>query len=191
MSLLHDAERRSIERSLHDGVQQQLVGLAADLERAAGSLNADPESARELLEEMRRDMRQVLEDARTLAERISPPLLERGGLVPALRSAAARAGVQARIEVEAGTAYSPEIALMVYACCLDLVEHTGAGALVTIALRNEEDALAFEIGIDRDLDLEGLPVRDRCEALGGRIILRAESDHRTRVIGTVPLSGWT
>ena len=90
LTLVHDAESRSIERALHDGVQQQLVGLAADLELAAGSMDGDPARARELLAEMGLEMRRALEDAQALADRIYPPLLERGGLVPALRTAAAR-----------------------------------------------------------------------------------------------------
>ncbi len=52
LALAADAERRRIERELHDGVQQQLVALAANLELAAGSVDADPAAAKELLEEM-------------------------------------------------------------------------------------------------------------------------------------------
>jgi signal transduction histidine kinase len=188
LHLLHDAERRSIERALHDGVQQQLVGLAADLERAAGSLEADPSSTTELFAEMRRDLEKALENARALADRIFPPLLERGGLVPALRTAAAAAGVKTRIDTAAGTVYPTEVAHLVYSCCVDVLDRAPAGTRMTITMRNEKDVLAFEIGFDRDLDVEGLSLRDRCEALGGHLSSGSESDHRTRLIGTVPLS---
>jgi signal transduction histidine kinase len=189
VALAADAERRSIERALHEGVQQHLVGLAANLELAAGSVDADPGAATALLAEMGQDVRQALEDARTLAHRIYPPLLEAGGLVPALRSAAVSADIPIRIDVGAGTAYPPEIAGMVYFCCLDVFEHAGAGTPVTVTVRTEEGTLTFDVVTDRDLDAERLPLRDRVEALGGRLSILLESDHRTRLVGSVPLSG--
>jgi signal transduction histidine kinase len=184
-----DAERRKIERALHDDVQQHLVGLAAGLELAIGSLEADPLAAKQLLAEMRRDVQRALEDARRLAHRISPPLLEAGGLVPALRTAAASAGVPTRIDVEAGPAYPPEIAGVVYLCCLQVLEHAGAGTPVTITVRNDERALGFEVVADCDLDAAGLALGDRVEALGGRLTFSSEPDHRSRLVGSVPLSG--
>jgi signal transduction histidine kinase len=184
-----DTERRNIERALHDGVQQQLVGLAAGLELAAGSVDTDPAAAKALLAEMGRDVLGALEDTRSLAHRISPPLLEAGGLVPALRSAAAGANVPARIDVEAGPAYPPEIAGLVYLCCLQVLEHAGAGTPVTVAVRGDERTLGFEVVADCDLEAELLPLRDRVEALGGRLTFSSEPGHRTRLVGTVPLSG--
>jgi signal transduction histidine kinase len=138
---------------------------------------------------MRRDVQQALEDARRLAHRISPPLLEAGGLVPALRTAAASAGVPTRIDVETGPGYPPEIAGVVYLCCLQVLERAGAGTQVTVAVRNDERTLEFEIVADCDLEAERLPLLDRVEALGGRLTFRSEPEHRTRLVGSVPLSG--
>jgi len=84
------AERRGIERALHDGVQQDLVGLAAHLEVVASSLDSDPGAAKTLLEELQREARRALTETQGLANRIFPPLLEAGGLIPELRAAAAR-----------------------------------------------------------------------------------------------------
>ena len=53
LALAADAERRDIERALHEGVQQDLVGLAANLELAAGSVDTDPAAAKALLDELR------------------------------------------------------------------------------------------------------------------------------------------
>jgi signal transduction histidine kinase len=189
LAVADDAERRNIERALHDDVQQQLVGLAAGLELAVGSVDADPVTAKQLLADMRRDVQQALEDARRLAHRISPPLLEAGGLVPALRTAAASAGVPTRIDVETGPGYPPEIAGVVYLCCLQVLERAGAGTQVTVAVRNDERTLEFEIVADCDLEAERLPLLDRVEALGGRLTFRSEPEHRTRLVGSVPLSG--
>lgn len=189
LALAADAERRSIELALHGGVQQQLVALAANLEDAAGSVVADPEATKVLLAQTGRDARQALEDARALAHRIYPPLLEAGGLGPALRSAAASAGVRTRIDVASGRVYPPEIAGTVYFCCLDVFERTAAGTPVAVTVLDEEGALAFEVVAECDLDAERLPLRDRIEALGGRLTIGPRSGRRTRVAATLPLSG--
>ncbi len=137
LALAADAERRGLERSLHDGVQQQLVGLAANLELAAGSVDADPAAAKELFAEMARDIRDAMDQTRKLADRIYPPQLEVGGLVVALRSAAADANVPARIEIARDQTYPPEVAGAMYFCCRDLLENVSAGSTVAITARSE------------------------------------------------------
>jgi signal transduction histidine kinase len=189
LALAHDAERRDLERVLHDDVQQHLVGLAAGLELASASVDADPAAAKTLLAELGREAQRALEDARRIAHRIYPPLLEAGGLVPALRTAAMNADVPTRIDVEAGPPYPPEVAGTVYLCCVQVLERVGAGAPVTVTVRNDERTLRFEIVTDRDLEEERVPLRDRVEALGGALTLSSDPDHRTRLVGTVPLSG--
>ena len=186
--LTNDAERRALERALHDGVQQQLVGLAANLELALGALDDDPAATKRLLTEMGRDARAAMEEARGLAERIYPPLLEAGGLVVALRSAAAGAGVPTRIETSADPVYPPEIAGAMFFCCLEVLERAAAGTTATIALRNEAGTLAFEIVASADVDLEPFRMRDQVEALGGRLTIRGSGDEM-RVAGSLPLSG--
>lgn len=187
LALFNDAERRRIERALHDGVQQRLVGLAANLELVARSVDADPAAAKRLLAEMGRDAQQAMEETRTLADRIYPPLLGSGGLGVALRSAAANAGVPTRIEIAAGTVLPPEIAGTVYFCCLDVLEGASAGTPLAITVRSEKRAIVFEVVAEGDVDVEGLPLRDRVEALGGRMTNRSGSG-RIRVAGSVPLS---
>jgi signal transduction histidine kinase len=189
LALAADAERRGLERSLHDGVQQQLVGLAANLELVAGSVDADPEAAKELLAEMARDVRDAMDQARKLADRIYPPQLEVGGLVAALRSAAADANVPARIEIAREGTYPPEVAGAIYFCCLHLLENVSAGSTVVITAQNDGGALAFGIIVDGDLHADRSLLRDRIEALGGRCAIESESGHRTRLIGSLPLSG--
>ena len=180
-----DAERRDIERALHEGVQQDLVALAADLEVAAGSVDSDPAAAKALLDELQREARRALTEMQELANRIFPPLLEAGGLVAELRAAASRAGVPARIDVDAGPR-PPEIAGAVYFCALDVFERAPAGTPVAVSVRGEEGALAFEIVADGDLGSERRAPHDRVEALGGRVTITAGGD-RTTVAGSLPL----
>jgi signal transduction histidine kinase len=185
-----DADRRRIERDLHNGVQQHLVALAVNLQLAEQSADADPPAAKALLAEMGRDVQQALEETAQLAQRIYPPLLEAGGLAAALRSAAVSAEIRLSLEVAAGATYAPEVAGAVYWCCLEALEHAGAGAQATVTVREEAGAVAFEViedGSRSDAGLEGL--RDRVEALDGRLTIRSEPGGGTHVSGSLPLSG--
>jgi signal transduction histidine kinase len=189
LAVADDTDRRRIERDLHEGVQQQLVALAANLQLAAGLLDADPSAAKALLEEMGRDLQLALDETRKLAHRIYPPLLEAGGLAAALRSAAVSANVPTRIDVEAGATYPPEVAGAVYFCCLEMLERVAAGVPAAVTVRHEGGALAFEVVADcANSDAQVLGLRDRVEVLGGRLTIRSESDGRTRVAGSLPLS---
>lgn len=189
-----DAVRRRIERDIHDGPQQHLVALAVNLQLARRLADADLTAAKVLLEEMGRDVRHALDGMGKLAHRIYPPLLEQGGLVAALRAAAAGAGVPTRVDVEvaAGADYPPEVAGAVYFCCLEVLERSGDGARATITVRSAEGALAFEVAQDGsasgEIDAGGLlGLRDRVEALGGELTVRAEPGRGTQVSGSLPL----
>jgi signal transduction histidine kinase len=193
LALAADADRRQIERELHDGLQQDLVAIAVNLQLASRLVDDDPTAATALLDEMRREVQEALDGTRKLANRIYPPLLEAGGLGVALRSAAVSAGVRARVDVAAG-AYAPEVAGTVYFCCVEALERIGLGASSTVTVREEEGALVFEVVEDgavseaatADSDLARL--RDRVEALGGQLTVVSEPGHGTRVSGSLPMS---
>lgn len=187
LALVADAERRDIERALHEGVQQDLVGLAANLEMAAGSVDSDPKAAKALLDDLQRQARRALTEMQELATRIFPPLLEVGGLVAELRAAASRAGVTTRIDVDVDVVSPPEIVGAFYFCALDAFERAPTGTPVVVSVRGEEGALAFEIDADVDLGSERRAPHDRVEALGGRVTITAGGD-RTTVAGSLPLS---
>jgi signal transduction histidine kinase len=183
--LAADAERRGIERALHEGVQQDLVGLAANLEVAAGSLDSDPAAAKALLDELQRETRRALTEMQELANWVFPALLEAGGLVAELRAAAARAQVPTVIDVVV-TSPPPELAAVVDFCALDAFEHAPNGTPVAVNVRSEPEALAFEVVAECDLGTERRAPHDRVEALGGRVTITSEGD-RTTVTGSLPL----
>jgi signal transduction histidine kinase len=188
--LAADADRRMIERELHERVQQHLVALAVNLQLAEQSADADPAATKALLAELGRDVQRALDESAHLAQRIYPPLLEAGGLAAALRSAAGAAGVRASLEVTAEGSFPPEVAGTVYWCCLEALEHAGAGAKATVTVRDEDGAVAFEVVADDSRSRDGLDrLRDRVEALGGRLTVRSEPGRDTRVAGSLPLSG--
>lgn len=186
LALEADAERRGIERALHEGVQQDLVGLAVNLEVVAGSVDSDPTAAKALLDELQRETRRAITEMQELANRIFPPLLEAGGLVAELRAAASRAGVQVGLAADVHVTVPPEVAGAVYFCALDAYQRAPAGTPVMVSVRGEEGALEFEIDVDGALGSERRAPYDRVEALGGRVTITSEGD-RTTVAGSLPL----
>jgi signal transduction histidine kinase len=190
LALAADAERRVIERNLHNGVQQHLVALAVNLQLTGRLVDTDPAAAQTLLDEMGLHVQQALDETTQLARRIYPPLLEAGGLAVALRSAAASVGIPASVEVAAGGRYPHELAAAVYWCWLEALEHASAGEQATISVREAEGALAFEVTMESDhTHAHPESLRDRVEAVGGRLTIRSGPGWSTHVSGAIPLSG--
>ena len=177
-------------------MQQHLVALAVNLQLVGPLVEADPAAAKALLEEMRQDVQQALDETARLAQGVYPPLLEGGGLAAALRSAAVSVGTPASVEVAAGSTCPSEVARTVYFCWLEALERAGGEARATITVREQEGALTFELveegarlaaataGPETRLDR----LRDRVDALGGRLTVESDSGGRTRVYGSLPLS---
>lgn len=145
---------------------------------------------------MGRDVEHALDETAQLAQRIYPPLLHGRGLAATLRSAAARADIPVRVDVAAPASYPPEALTTVYFCCLEVLEHAGARARATVTVGEEEGALAFEVVVDGTGSATAAEhfgpaldrLRDRLEALGGRLTVRSQPGRGTRVAGSVPLS---
>jgi signal transduction histidine kinase len=185
--LAADADRRSIERALHGGVQQHLVALATTLQLAQRATDSDPAAVKALLEEMTRDVRQALEETALLAQGIYPSALELGGLAALLRVAAVNADVPATVDVSDGKSQAAEVAMTVYLCWLTVLGGGSNETPVTIRVREAEDALTFELvgtGAESEAELERL--RDRVEALGGRLTIEPDPGGM-RLSGTLPL----
>jgi signal transduction histidine kinase len=180
--LAADAERGEIERELHDGLQQQLVALSVDVQRASVLVAHDPAAA--LLAEIADQVRGALDEAARLAERIHVPLLERGRLAAALRSAAVSAGVPASVEVTVDSSYAPEAAQTVLLAWSAALTGGDTGKRPTVTVREQEGMLAFEIVSAAELD----EMRDRVEALGGRLEIEPVPPGGARVSGLLPLS---
>ena len=184
--LAADAESQAIERELHDGVQQQLVALAVNLQHAASTAATDSEATKALLDELASDVQRALVETGRLAERIHAPLLERDGrLAAALRSAVVSAGVSASVEVVPGlSSCPPQIARTVSLCWNEALERGASGAAPTITVAEEDGALVFEIVSDTTLVRQ----RDRVEALGGRLVAEPMPEGTRRVSGSLPLA---
>ena len=194
-----DAERRRIERDLHDGAQQRLVALAVRLRLARETIAGDPGAAARQLDELRADVDEALADVRDLAHGIYPPLLRDRGLGYALTAAAARAPLPTAAEVTANGRHPPELESAVYFCCLEALQnaakHAGAGATATLRVWQEDGRLCFEVADDgagfdpaerpHGAGLTGMS--DRLGALGGTLLVETEPGRGTRVRGTLPI----
>ena len=194
-----DADRRRIERALHDGPLQRRVALVLELQNARLlSPNSDfPPEVSELLERLAEDVRGALAELRELAARIHPPLLVGHGLAASLRAAVAPVVVE--LEGEPLGTLPEAVAVAIYLSCLEAVENAAAradsGAPVRVLLgRSENDvhlALANEGG-DYDAavaDSDALLARisDRLEAVGGRLTLEPSEGGGTRLAAQISL----
>jgi signal transduction histidine kinase len=168
-----DAERRRIERRLHDDVQQHLVALAVNLQLARDLVGANDGAATTLLEEMSRDVREALESVRAMAQEIYPPLLVDRGLADALRGAAADAA--ARIDVTVRERFAPEIEATIYFLCVELL-HPGA----TIRVWTNDGALHFDAKSERHATTT---TTDRVSSVGGAMTVAPG-----RITGKIPVA---
>jgi signal transduction histidine kinase len=194
-----DAERRRIERDLHDGAQQHLVALAVDLRRARELADSDPAGARAVLDELAAGVKVALDEFRDLAQGIYPPLLVERGLGEGLRFAVARAAVPVRLETPGLGRYPPEVETTLYFCCLEALQnvgkHAGSGARATVRIWEDEQGLSFEVADDgsgfeatAEWNGSGLTnMSDRLGALGGRLSIASSRAEGTRIAGAVPL----
>ena len=194
-----DGERRRIERDLHDGAQQHLVALEANLGAVQALIRCDPERAGAIVGELRAAVHEAMQDLRDLAHGIYPPLLQDRGLAEALANAARRATIPTRVEAATDRRYSAAIETTVYFCCIEALQnaakHAGGGIRATIRLRQADDALVFEVaddgsGLDPARATAGAGLtnmRDRLEAMGGGLRIDSRRGRGTRVTGTIPL----
>jgi signal transduction histidine kinase len=182
------ADRRAIERDLHDGVQQHLVALAVDLQRAAGLVDGDPAAAKALLAEMAANVRVALDESTKLATRVYPMMLEGQGFASALRSAASSVGVTALVDVRAVAGYPPEISGAVYWTWVEALSSASPGSQATVSVGEADGGVGFDVEVLGRHPTERLDrLRDRIEALDGRLTVE-EEDGGSRVHGWLPLS---
>jgi signal transduction histidine kinase len=193
-----DAERRRLERNLHDGAQQNLVALAVSLRLTRDILAEDPESAAEMLDQLAADVKTTITELRELAHGIYPPLLADSGLGEAMRAAAGRSPLDVEVVSEGIGRYGQEIEAAVYFCCLEALQnaakHSG-GAHVQVRIWEESGGLLFMVsddgpGFDVARATAGhgfVNMADRLGAIGGTVRWLSEPGQGAQIRGTIPL----
>ena len=194
-----DAERRKIERNLHDGAQQQLVALSIQLGLLEQSAE-DADFVRELTPQLRSAARAALDELRDLARGIYPPLLADQGLVPALEAQARRATLPVLIEANGIGRYPRDAEAAVYFCVLEALQNVAKYAhasRATVAMSCRGSDLEFSVtddgaGFDTAQARSGTGLQgmaDRLAAIDGTLRIRAEPGLGTTVSGRLPASG--
>jgi len=192
-----DAERRRIERNLHDGAQQQLIALAIQLGLLAESAD-DPEFVRQAIPDLKAQLSTALDDLRALARGIYPPLLAEQGLVMALRAQAARGPVPVLLEADEIGRYPQDTESTVYFCALEALQNvakhaqasratvrlTGAGGALEFSVT--DDGAGFPAGTSHGTGLQGMA--DRLAAHGGTLTIRSQPGQGTTITGRLPTS---
>jgi signal transduction histidine kinase len=193
-----DAERRRLERNLHDGAQQQLVALAVRLRLARTTASKDLAEADRMLEQLEGDVTDALENLRELARGVYPPLLADQGLAAAIEAQARRSPVPVRVEVDGIGRYPQELETAVYFCTLEALQNAAKYAQaneVAVRLLEDHGELVLSIRDDgRGFDRAATPLgdglqnmEDRLAALGGTLTVRSRSGAGTTIEGRLPV----
>ncbi len=194
-----DAERRRLERNIHDGAQQQLVALSVKARLARGLTEREPSKASEMLTQIEAELQTALEDLRDLARGIYPPLLADKGLGAALEAQARRSVLPVIVEAEALGRYPQEVEAAVYFSCLEALQNASKYADATqarVTLEQSNGTLSFVVADDgRGFDPEttdhgtGLQgIADRLAALDGELVIRSRPGAGTRISGILSVA---
>jgi signal transduction histidine kinase len=196
-----DAERRRIERDLHDGAQQRLIALSIELKLTREELAADPASAAARLDVAGAAVDEALDELIALAHGIYPPILREAGLPAALRTVVRRHPTPVRLDVEELARQAPAAEAAIYFAVLEALQNAAKhapGASVAVTVTEQDGVVAFAIsddgpGFAPDQGRRGqgiLNICDRIGAVGGTVEWRSAPGSGTRVWGTVPVSEW-
>jgi signal transduction histidine kinase len=191
-----DAERRRIERDLHDGAQQRMVAVAVTLGLAQSRFESDPKSAYELIAQAREEAQLAVKELRELARGIHPAVLSDRGLGAALEALAGRAPVPVEVRGVPEQPLAPDIeaaAYFVTAEALTNVAKYANASCASVTLTLDDGCLRLCVEDDgvggadpsNGTGLRGL--RDRVDALDGRIDIHSPVGEGTTLTVELPL----
>jgi signal transduction histidine kinase len=192
-----DAERRRLERNIHDGAQQHLVALAVKLRLAATVAKRDAEKARPSIDGLRRQTKDALETLRALAAGLYPPVLRDGGIAAALSAQTALATTPLDVIDHLRGRYPEDLEAAVYFCCQEAMQNAAKHAhasRITIELGDQEGAVTFSVsddgqGFDPSTARKGAGMQnmaDRIAAAAGSLDVDSRPGAGTVVRGRVP-----
>jgi signal transduction histidine kinase len=192
-----DAERRRIERDLHDGAQQRLVALALNLRMAEQRVGSGDPGASELVRQAGEEANLALKELRDLARGIHPAILTNRGLPAALDDLASRATVPVDVVASPDERLPDRVEAAAYfvvsECLANIGKHAEATS-ATVAVRAEDGHLTVEVAddgrggatLDGGSGMQGL--MDRVGALSGTLAVESPPGDGTRVVARIPLT---
>jgi signal transduction histidine kinase len=193
-----DLERARIERDLHDGAQQRLVMMRIKLSLAEELTHDDPEAGAAVMHEVGTEVDLALEELRALAHGVYPSVLSDRGLEDALRSIVAESPLTIHLEAHGVERHPAEIETAVYFLCLEAIQNVikhAHGATAAWIRLMDPGLIYIEVRDDGPGFTPAAPgangglgnMRDRVEAVGGRLVIDAAPGQGTRVVGVIPL----
>jgi signal transduction histidine kinase len=190
------AERRRIERDLHDSAQQRLVALRIHLELAGGRFD---QADREVIDRLGREVEEAIDELRDVAHGVYPQILVDAGVGHALKAVARRSAMD--VTVSDGLQRQDEsLETAIYFCCLECLQnaakHAGGRAHVLVKLTQYDGHVAFAVEDDgTGFDPSSVPagagltnLADRVAAVGGTLRIDSEPGNGTRIAGELPAS---
>jgi signal transduction histidine kinase len=194
-----DQTRRRIERDLHDGAQQRLVSLVLQLRAARAAIPAELGELAADLEQVTAGLVGALEELREFARGIHPAVLSEGGLGPALRTLARRSAVPVELQLRAAGRLPEPVEVAAYfvvsEALANAAKHAHASS-VTVAAEAADGVLRVSVrddgvgGADPTHGSGLVGLKDRVEALGGRVVLRSDPGAGTALTVDLPLAGY-
>ncbi len=193
-----DDARRRIERDLHDGAQQRLVTLAVALRRAEAKVPVGSDELRAEVSHVAEGLKTAVDGLRELSQGIHPAELTAGGLSPALKALGRRSAVRVELDVPFEDRLPDQVEVAAYYTVSEALTNASKHANATrvwVSLSIEDDVLLLSIRDDgvggadprRGSGLTGL--RDRIEALGGRIQIESQTGSGTVIEVEIPIAG--
>ena len=190
-----DEVRRRLERNLHDGAQQRLVSLGMELRVAEDAVPAES-SLKAQLSRITSELTGVSEDLREIARGIHPAILSKGGLGPALKTLARRSSVPVILDLTITRRLSAPIEVAAYYVVAEALTNAAKhaqGSEITVCVETQDGDLRLLIqdnGIGGANTAKGsglVGMKDRVEALGGRLQLSSPSAAGTSLSISIPL----
>ncbi|MEU2390465.1 histidine kinase [Streptomyces sp. NPDC007369] len=175
-----DAERQRLERDLHDGAQQRLLGIGFALGALRGRLGESPN--RVLVDELEQELRSAIRELRDIAQGIRPSILTDQGLVPALASLARRAATHVVLDLQISGRFSPITEATAYYLVSEALQNVvkhASGVPACVRVIHEADRLVIEVSDNGPGGASltsgtGLPgLADRVDAVGGTLDIRS------------------
>jgi signal transduction histidine kinase len=195
LSSTADAERRRIERNLHDGAQQRLVALAMRLELASAAVNQAPNTAGDVLDDATGELQQAIAELRELAQGIHPSVLTNLGLADAIVSVTTHASTPVTVVAAPTGRFDERGESTAYYVATEAIanaqKHARASS-IRVDIRAAAGALIVEVLDDGTGGaterggggLQGL--RDRVEAGGGTLSIDSPPGYGTTVLARIP-----
>lgn len=191
-----EAERRRIERDLHDGPQQRMVSIAMTLGMAKEAIHRDPDAAAELVDEAHRSAKEAIVEMRHVARGIVPPILADRGLEAALPALAARSAVPTSVDVRDVGRLDPTTEAIAYfvvsEALTNVAKHSGAAHAEVDVTTNDGHLVAVVTddgrgGADPGLGTGLTGLRQRLTAVDGTLDVSSPNGGPTRLTATLPL----